>query len=81
MASEQYSSPRAVYIFFVLLKVFPVDLLMKFSRTATTSESNQRRNVCREYFRADPRPAITKARSSQNCAILLSCAAISDLFG
>jgi hypothetical protein len=31
-------------------------------------------------FCADPRPAITKARSSQNCAILLSCAAISDLF-
>jgi hypothetical protein len=30
---------------------------------------------------ADPRPAITKARSSQNWAILLSCAAISDLLG
>jgi hypothetical protein len=32
-------------------------------------------------FCADPHPAITKARSSRNCAILLSCAAISDLLG
>jgi hypothetical protein len=31
-------------------------------------------------FCADLRPAITKARSSQNCAILLSFATITDLF-